>query len=126
MEWETIIKQYNLNIKKKGSDEPKFFKGYHSIMKLNCDSTLKCLLIIMMDDANVNKGVMKWKHQTYADKIGMSRIQVKRWFDKLVANHILLEHESNHAGSKQNKYAINLSELFKVYKKVDESTVSSR
>ena len=116
MDWEILIKQYNEAIKKKGKEEPKFFKGYHSIIKLKCDSTLKCLLVIMMDDANINGGMIKWKHQTYADKLSMSRIQVKRWFDKLVDLKILMEHEGNHQGGKQNKYAINLTVLFKMYR----------
>lgn len=116
MEWDSCIKQYNVIVKKNGEAAPKFYKGYHSIMKLNCDSTLKCILIIMMDDANINGGIIKWKHQTYADKISMSRLQVKRWFDKLVACKILLQHENNHQGGKQNKYVIDLALLFKTYK----------
>lgn len=116
MDWELLIKQYNTTIKRKGAEEPKYFKGYHSIMKLKCDSTLKCLLIIMMDDANINKGMIKWKHQTYADKLCMSRIQIKRWFGKLVESRVLIEHVDNHQGGKQNKYVIDLGKLFKAYK----------
>lgn len=113
MEYKQITEQYLKTLKE---SKPKFFKAYHFIMRLNCDSTIKLLLIIMMDDANINKGIIKWKHNTYADKLGISIRQVQRLFKTLEGNGSIYPHKDNHAGGKQNKFAINLSQIIKLYK----------
>lgn len=96
-------------------NKPKFFKGYHFIAKLKCDSTLKLVLIIMMDDANINSGVIKWKHDTYADKLNMSRKQVMRWFNVLEKQDVIIPHKNNHSGGKQNQFSIHIPHLLKIY-----------
>ena len=99
----------------KDGEFSKFTKGYYWIFELKCDSTLKILLMFMFDNSNVNKGFVHWKYKTYADRMGMCRHQIQRWFKKLIANGSLIPHPNNHAGSPQNKFVIDIQQLNKNY-----------
>ena len=90
-------------------DENNFSMSYNFIMRYkNIDSTVKLLLNDMCNDLFMN-GAVTWKHQTYADHIGISRRQIIRWFDRLVEIGILIPENGNKQGSKSNRFKIDIN-----------------
>jgi len=69
------------------------------------DSTLKILLNYMCNDIFMNDKIT-WKQMTYADKVGLSRPQIWKWFKKLEEADILIPCKDNKAGAKNNTYTL--------------------
>lgn len=92
-----------------------FARAYPSIMAINCDSTLKLLVILMIDDARLNKGWVKWAHNTYADKLGRKRNTILKHFKNLEELGILLPSAENKVGGRKNKHVLDLLKFIRHY-----------
>ncbi|MEK6264620.1 MAG: hypothetical protein N2B06_07630 [Clostridium sp.] len=99
------------------SSENKYARAYGGILELDCDSTLKLLIIVMIDDARLNKGWIKWAQNTYADKLCKSRNSIHLWFKRLEEEEIIIPSESNKAGGRKNKHVLDLHLFIKKYSK---------
>ena len=99
-----------------GQEKPKFFKGYHFIFKLNTSQINKLFLVALMDDANINHGIIKWTQKTYADKLGIARSHVNKKFSELQNIGVLQPLPHNKAASQYNKYVLNLELIIKLWK----------
>ena len=90
-------------------DDNKTRVSYNFIMEYKgIDSTIKILLNDMCNDNYMN-GSVTWKHQTYADHLGISRQQIAKWFKRLITIGILIPNKDNKAGSKGNTFKIDVS-----------------
>lgn len=85
------------------------------------DSTVKLLLNEMCNDIFMN-GFVTWKHQTYADHIGITRRQVLRWFERLIEIGILKPEKLNKIGGKSNRFKLDVDP--KLIKKLSEPVTS--
>ena len=94
-----------------------FARAYPSILSLKCDATLKLLIIVMIDDARLNKGWIKWAQNTYADKLCKSRNSIHLWFKRLEEEQIIIPSENNKAGGRKNKHVLDLHLFIKKYSK---------
>lgn len=99
------------------NNENKYARAYGGILELDCDSTLKLLIIVMIDDARLNKGWVKWAQNTYADKLCKSRNSIHLWFKRLEDEGILIPSETNKAGGRKNKHVLDLLLFIKKYSK---------
>jgi len=107
----------------KQMDDKKTRVSYNFIMEYKgVDSTLKLLLNDMCNDIYMN-GFVTWKHQTYADHLGITRRQILRWFQKLTEIGILIPEKSNKEGGKSNKFKLDINP-FLIKKLVDQKHVT--
>tara|TARA_R110000765_G_scaffold236267_2_gene339124 strand:- start:9034 stop:9687 length:654 start_codon:yes stop_codon:yes gene_type:complete len=88
-------------------DEGDYAPMYPIISKSNLHPLEKILVSHICNDIRMN-GTVTWKHQTYADKTNTSRQVIYKYFKKFVSIGLLVPHENNKAGSKSNKFDINL------------------
>lgn len=93
-----------------------FARAYPGVMALPCDSTLKLLVILMIDDARLNKGWVKWAHNTYADKLGRKRNTILKHFKNLEELGILIPSVENKVGGRKNKHVLDLVKFIRYYK----------
>jgi hypothetical protein len=92
-------------------DEKRISVSYHFIARTKgLDSTIKLLLNQMCNDLYMN-GFVTWKHQTYAEHIGISTRQIVRLFNKLTEVGILIPDKDNKVGGKSNKFKLNVSPI---------------
>ena len=85
-------------------DENRYSMSYNFIKQIKgLDSTAKLLLIEMCNDIYMN-GKITWAQSTYADKIGITRRQVMRWFKQFTESEVLIPDPTNKPGSKNNTY----------------------
>lgn len=102
-----IPKEQRSKFLQKQLNDNEFTNSFNFIKKIKgLDSTAKLLLIDMCNDLYMN-GSVTWAHQTYADRCGLSRRQVIRWFDTFIKNEVLLPDSNNKVGGRQNKFGIN-------------------
>ena len=102
-----IPKEQRSKFLQKQLDDNEFTNSFNFIKRIKgLDSTAKLLLIDMCNDLYMN-GSVTWAHQTYADRCGLSRRQVVRWFDTFVENNVLLPDANNKVGGRKNRFGIN-------------------
>jgi hypothetical protein len=88
-------------------DEGNYAPEYPIVTQSNLSWFEKVLVTQILNDIYMN-GTVTWKHQTYADKLNSSRQVIYKYFKKFVSIGLLVPHENNKAGSKSNKFDINL------------------
>ena len=99
-------------------NENNFSIAYDFIKKIKgLDSTAKLLLIEMCNDTYMN-GKVTWAQNTYADRIGITRRQIMRWFKKFTDVGILVPDAENKVGSKNNTHSLIPSKIHKLTKPV--------
>jgi hypothetical protein len=105
-------------------DEKQTRVSYNFIMQYKgLDSTIKLLLNEMCNDSYMN-GSITWKHQTYADHIGITRKQVLRWFQRLTEIGILIANKNNKVGGKSNTFKLDVNPTL-IKKLIDYKPVPS-
>jgi AraC-like DNA-binding protein len=98
------------------SNKPKFFKGYHFIFKLKTSPINKLFLVVLMDDANINHGIIQWTQKTYADKLGIARSHVNKKFNEFTKQGVLVPLPHNKPASQYNKYVLDLQLILNIWK----------
>jgi hypothetical protein len=83
---------------------------YPIISESNLNFLEKVLVSHICNDVRMN-GMVTWKQETYATKIGSNRQTIFRAFKRFVKSGLLVPYIDNKAGSKSNKYDINLKHL---------------
>ena len=119
VEHEKLIKQFYNIVNNK---ENKYARAYGGILEADCDSTLKLLIILMIDDARLNKGHVTWAHSTYGGKINKGRQTILRWFHSLEDDGILIPLSHNKAGGYKNRHVLDIAQFLKTYSPVLQAT----
>ena len=94
-----------------------YARAYGGILQLDCDSTLKLLIIVMIDDARLNKGWIKWAQNTYADKLCKSRNSIHLWFKRLEEEKFIIPSKGNKQGGRLKQHVLDLHLFIKKYSK---------
>ena len=79
------------------------------------DSTYKILLTLMCNDLYMN-GMITWKQNTYADKMGITRQSVNKMFNRLIDIDVLIPDSKNKPGSKHNTFQLSIRNIHKLVK----------
>ena len=106
-----IKKEDRSKFLQKQLDEKEFGVFWNFIFSMkDIDSSYKILMSLMCNDIYMN-GMVTWKQQTYADKMGVTRQSVFNMFKKLVKTHVLIPNDNNKSGSKQNTYSFDIRNI---------------
>ena len=91
-------------------DEGDYAPSYPFVLKSKLTHTQKLLVTLMLNDIRMN-GTITWKHQTYADKLAVSRQSVFNNIKSLTSIGIIIPGSDNKAGGKSNTYSISFSAI---------------
>tara|TARA_R110000737_G_scaffold90812_2_gene123120 strand:+ start:1422 stop:2087 length:666 start_codon:yes stop_codon:yes gene_type:complete len=91
-------------------DEGDYAPSYPFVLKSKLTPIQKLLVSLMLNDIYMN-GTITWKHQTYADKLKVSRQSIFNNIKSLTSIGIIIPGSDNKAGGKSNTYSISFSAI---------------
>jgi len=104
------MKTQNQEMIKQLMDEGDYAPSYPFVLKSKLTPIQKLLVSLMLNDIGMN-GTITWKHQTYADKLDVSRQSIFNNIKSLTSIGIIIPGSDNKAGGKSNTYSISFSAI---------------